>query len=484
MSYLPAAFLGLLCLLPGALLAQDIQRFEQHYDDVLGTTLDLTLYGPDSAALASAANAALAEIKRLDAIFSSRNNNSEVTRLNRERLINGASPELLEIIELCTKWEGLAQQRFSCKLGRVINAWNQAEQTQMLPDRIQLRMLATTIAAAPAPTFYRGSSTITLPEPVELEFSGIAIGYIIDHAFYLLRKAVPDATGIKVDIGGDALYWGQPPLSDGTGWRVSIASPMTSGEVIATLSTINGRAITSRHAHRFRTINGKRYSDVLDPTTGWPVQNDIGLVTVARSAVDTDAATTAMALQNVAQAVAWASAVPDLDVLALDAAGNQATSDAWKDFVAEAIVDDSNSVLSLNYTLPTIVSQGPYSRPYVAIWVTDAQQALRKNLLLLGEDQRWARENTRWWRQVGRANPELIDGTARPTRAPGEYRLTWDGHDEDGELLPAGDYVLHVEAARQDGGHNYQALPFTLGATQTLELPGEGEIGRLHLELK
>jgi thiamine biosynthesis lipoprotein len=474
----------LLALLPGALQAQDVQRFEQHYDDVLGTTLDLTLYGPDPAALASAADAALAEIKRLDAIISSQRSDSEVMRLNRERLINGASPELLEIIELCTKWEGLAPQRFSCKLGRVISAWNQAEQTQTLPDRIKLQMLATTIAAAPAPTFYRGSSTITLTEPVELDFSGIATGYVIDHAFYLLRKSAPDATGIKVDIGGDALYWGQPPLSDGTGWRVDVANPMTNSDTIATLSTINGRAITSRHANRFRTINGEQFSTVLDPATGWPVRNDIGLVTVARAAVDTDAATTAMTLQTVAQAVAWASAVPDLDVLALDAGGNQLTSDAWMDFVAKAIVEDSDSVLSLNYTLPTIQTTGPYSRPYVAIWVTDAQQALRKNLLLLGEDQRWARENTRWWRQVGRQNPKLIDGTARPTRAPGEYRLAWDGLDEAGKRLPAGDYVLHVEAARQDGGHDYQALPFTPGSVKTLELPGEGEIGKLVLEVK
>jgi thiamine biosynthesis lipoprotein len=321
---------------------------------------------------------------------------------------------------------------------------------------------------------------------VELELSGIATGYILDQVFNQLHTRLPDATGIKLDIGGDTLYWGHPPLSDG--WRVGIANPTTTNEsdLLVTLTTHNGRAITeSGHANRFRTIGGKQYSHIFNPATGWPVENSIGSVTVAKTAVASDAAATAMTVMpSVEEAAAWASAIADLDGLAIDSAGHQAVSNDWATFIAEEIVEDNNAVLALNYTLPTFASQTAYARPYVAIWITDSKKALRKNLLLLGKDQRWARENTRWWRQVGRTHPDLLDGTARPTRAPGEYRLTWDGRDEDGMPLPAGDYTLHIEAARQDGGHNYQTLPFTLGTAKTLELAGEGEIGKLVLEIE
>ncbi|MDR0781156.1 MAG: DUF2271 domain-containing protein [Pseudomonadales bacterium] len=478
------ALLYLFWLVPSVSQAQETQRFEQHYEGVLGTTLDLTFYGPDSSEMEAAANAALVEITRLDAIFSSKRSDSEVNRLNRERVINGASTELLDIIELCARWENLAQGRFSCKLGRIITAWDKAEQTQVLPDRVQLQTLATASAAV-QPTLYRGSRTITLPEPVELDLSGIAAGYILDRTFNFLHARLPDVTGIKLDSGGDAIYWGHPPLSEG--WRVDIANPLTTqgNDTLATLSTHNGRAImNNRHVNRFRSIGGQQYSHILVPGTGWPVAGNIGVITVAKSAVTADVATTAMTMQTTKDATLWASTTPDLDALIIDSAGNHAVSNDWATFIAEAIEAETGSVLALNYTLPIVQSQTPYSRPYVAIWVTDVNAKPRKNLLLLGKDQRWARENTRWWRQVGRARPELIDGIARPTRAPGEYRLTWDGHDEDGKPLPTGNYTLHVEAARQDGGHNYQTLPFTLGTAQTLELPGEGEIGRLVLEIK
>ncbi|MDR2212411.1 MAG: DUF2271 domain-containing protein [Pseudomonadales bacterium] len=478
-----------LFLLPSTLAAQDIQnediqKFERHYEGVLGTTLDLTFYGPELGALEAAADIALAEIARLDAIFSNYRSDSEVSRLNRERLISGASPEMLDIIELCALWERVSQNRFSCKLGRIIAIWNQAEQTQELPDRAQLLALAAATAGA-QPQAFRGTRSISLPEPVELELSGIATGYILDQVFNLLHQKLPEATGIKLDIGGDAIYWGQPPLGDG--WRVGIANPLTrsDADLLATLSTHNGRAITaSGHTNRVRRIAGQEFSHIFDPATGWPVQNGIGAVAVAKSAVTSDAAATAMSLQTtVEDAAAWASIQPDLDALAIDASGHQAVSDQWKDFLAEEIVAENARVLTLNYTLPSFQTRGGYSRPYVAIWITDTRQMLRKNLLLLGEDQRWARENSRWWRQVGRSNPGLLDGTARPTRAPGEYQIGWDGLDENGKPLPAGEYMLHLEAARQDGGHNYLSLRFTLGAAQTLELPGEGELGRILLQI-
>src|SRR5690606_10255623 len=125
-----------------ALHAQEMQHFESHYENVLGTTLDLSMYAPDMAQMEAAAEAAVAEIARMDAIVSNYRADSEVMRLNRERMVTGASQELLDIVELCAQWERQTQKRFSCKLGRIIALWNEAERTQQLPDRMELQRLA------------------------------------------------------------------------------------------------------------------------------------------------------------------------------------------------------------------------------------------------------------------------------------------------------------------------------------------------------
>src|SRR5690606_25144906 len=122
--------------------------------------------------------------------------------------------------------------------------------------------------------------------------------------------------------GTDAIYWGQPPAIEG--WHVDIANPLRAGdgEPLVTLST-TGRAITVRgHPDRYRTIAGQRYSHTLVPSTGWPVENGIGTIALASSAVAANVAATAMTLQSIGAAIAWTDAQDNLDAMAMDTSGN------------------------------------------------------------------------------------------------------------------------------------------------------------------
>ena len=60
----------------------------------------------------------------------------------------------------------------------------------------------------------------------------------------------------------------------------------------------------------------------------------------------------------------------------------------------------------------------------------------------------------------------------------------WDGQDYGGTSLLEGDYVLHIEASRQNGGHDYVSQPFTIGAgSREYEHPGQGEVGPFRFTL-
>lgn len=71
-----------------------------------------------------------------------------------------------------------------------------------------------------------------------------------------------------------------------------------------------------------------------------------------------------------------------------------------------------------------------------------------------------------------------------PTRLPGRYKLVWDGRDEQGSVIPPGDYQLMLEASREHGEHDYLNIPFTIEeGMQNVEHEGQGELGDLHLKL-
>jgi thiamine biosynthesis lipoprotein len=145
---------------------------------------------------------------------------------------------------------------------------------------------------------------------------------------------------------------------------------------------------------------------------------------------------------------------------------------------------NSTASFSLDFTIPTL-NVDDYEKPYVAIWITDSNRTVIKNLLLLGKSEQWAQTNKRWWRKSGRHNELLLDGLARPTRKPGNYQLSWDWRDDYGNLVPTGNYQLHIEASREDGELSLATFNFDTNKLPSVKVkPASGELGQLQLKIK
>lgn len=504
----PCLLTAILFLGVSNLEAADDEPFVQHHDGVLGTSFDLTIYGDDTAAMERAAAAAVAEIARLEQIFSTYRADSEMMQLNAALSTTTASPELLEVVQHCVRWYEVTTGKFSCRLGNLQTLWKQAAVTQAVPERPAVRHKAREITQAELFVDV-DARTIRLGAPIALDPSGLAKGYIIDKALAVMRAQLPTAQAIKIDIGGDAVYWGSPP--ERNGWQVAVADPNNTADnqgYLATLALSSKAIAASGHESRKHIIARREFSHILTPRDGWPVEDGTSAVVVAADTVTADAVATALTLQSLVEGIDWVNTLDGVEALVIDSAGHQLSSGGWNALLAQAENLSGNAAntseggaadavpgntsagagsadtLTLDYVLPEFETAS-YNRPYVAIWISDTAQLPRKNLLLLGENERWARENTRWWRRVGRRNPELLDGVARPTRGPGQYQLQWDGKDDFGADLAGGDYILHLEASRENGESSYQALPFVWGKgeAQVQELAPAGELGAIRLEI-
>jgi thiamine biosynthesis lipoprotein len=133
--------------------------------------------------------------------------------------------------------------------------------------------------------------------------------------------------------------------------------------------------------------------------------------------------------------------------------------------------------VEVSYEIPKVEAAN-YRKPYVLVWVTDADKNLVKTLLVQGTKKQYQEDNYVWWRRYGRKEPGLVDAMAKPTRPPGRYTVGWDGTDAAGKRAPQGRYIVHVEAAREHGGHSYQAVEIELGAAPaSASQPGKDELG-------
>lgn len=134
-----------------------------------------------------------------------------------------------------------------------------------------------------------------------------------------------------------------------------------------------------------------------------------------------------------------------------------------------------------------------YHRPYTAIWIEKADQSFAANLAVWydlkmknNEGTKWLKDMRQWWRKSGRDLQMPVDGLSGATRAPGEHTLSVSGAKSPLDKLPAGEYAVVVEAAREVGGREVVRVPFTWPpkAAQSAKAAGEHELGTVTVDVK
>jgi FAD:protein FMN transferase len=110
------------------------------------------------------------------------------------------------------------------------------------------------------------------------------------------------ATSVLVDLGGDIRVAGTRPNSEP--WVIGIRHPERQGEPVALVRLAQGGLATSGDYERFFYIGGKRYSHLLDPRTGWPL-NGFSSVTVTSNCCLEAGKQTTIALLQGENCVSW-----------------------------------------------------------------------------------------------------------------------------------------------------------------------------------
>lgn len=137
--------------------------------------------------------------------------------------------------------------------------------------------------------------------------------------------------------------------------------------------------------------------------------------------------------------------------------------------------------LDVELTLPKIATS-MYARPYVAVWIEDANnKPIRTLQLWIGKDE-WLKDLRSWWRKAGRYDATLVDAVTSATRPAGVYRFAWDGLDDQGNRVQQGEYTFYVEVVREHGGRNYLRQKLQLqNSAFTQQLAATQETGRITL---
>ena len=258
----------------------------------MGTTLEATVYRPTTARAQAHADleAVYQAVIEIDQLMSLYRPESELVALNGQAGAGpiGVSAPTLEVLRAAQHYARLSSGALDITVQPLVELWGfyRMERTsipplaeiqevlrQIGPDRMDLDPAAQTVVLA------AGS---------RIDLGSIAKGYAIDRALASMRaRGVPAAL---IDLGGNIGVLGQPP--DGRPWTVGLRHPRRD-QLIGILRFKSGAVATSGDYDRYFEVEGRRFSHLLDPRTGWPAEEVYSVTVLAPNATAADALSTA-----------------------------------------------------------------------------------------------------------------------------------------------------------------------------------------------
>ena len=263
-------FVVLLLLIAGLLRAGELLRIEDSLD-AMGATFIVIAYADDRVALEQGVAAAFAEANRLDRMLSNYRPESEWSRVNREAAQKPVqvSPELFELLEYCAEVNRESEGTFDISVGPLMRVWGFFRNTGRLPSSAEVAATLEKVGFGNI-VLDRQNQTVRFLKPgVELDPGGIGKGYAVDRMIEKLKEQ--GIQSAMISAGGSSIYGlGSPP--NDTGWTVKIRNPRSYRETAAELKLNNESLSTSGDYEKFFEVDGKMYSHIMDPRTGYPAQ--------------------------------------------------------------------------------------------------------------------------------------------------------------------------------------------------------------------
>jgi thiamine biosynthesis lipoprotein len=278
----------------------------------MGCQFEIYLCGEDREHLIAVGEDALDEIERLNAQLSHYREDSDIARINRhaQRSWVTVEPELYSLLCRCREWHLASDGAFDITAGPLLRLWgfHHGDHRVPPPHEIEQALRHTGMHRL---LFDDQRRMLYFAETgLELNLGAVGKGYALDKAAEVLRMH-----GIHNALlhGGHSTILALGHHPSGDPWSFDIRSPLD-GRILHTVGLSSQALSTSGDEEQFFVQGTTRYSHILDPRTGTPIQNMRRVCTICRSAAESDALSTALFVRGFGWVEAASKICPDLHV--------------------------------------------------------------------------------------------------------------------------------------------------------------------------
>ncbi len=291
---------------------------------LMGSRFDITVVANDSEKGEEYIDLAVNEISRIERLISSWDPNSQTSEINRNA---GVKPvkvdkELFDLIQRAIGISKLSDGAFDISYASMDKVWKFDGSMTQMPDEETIRNSVSKVGFQNILLDKENSSVFLKLSGMKIGFGAIGKGYAADKAKALLiEKGV--VSGI-INASGDMNTWGLQP--DGKEWKVAITNPMDKNKAFALMPVSNSAVVTSGNYEKYVTFNGKQYSHIIDPRTGYPTTGIISVTVFAPKAEIADALATSIFVMGIEVGLNRVNQLPKIECIIIDDKGAIHTS--------------------------------------------------------------------------------------------------------------------------------------------------------------
>lgn len=299
---------------------------------LMGTMVEVTLYDVTSEGGAELSEKAFSEIRRLEELFSSYKDTSEVSLINKAKKDEPIklSEEVFFVLEKAMEIAHISHGIFDPTIGVMKDIWSFSGEEKKLPTKVELDK-ALELVDYRLLNLNRENSTVTkLEDGVLINLGGIAKGYIVGMAMEELKTAGLMTATIKA--GGDLFILNETgePIKVG----VKHPRPMEDnpGELYGVITVhYSGAVTTSGDYERYFTgVDGKRYHHIIDTRTGYPATASQSATVFSPNPLIADVMSTTLFILGPKEGFRFLEIINDAEALIIDSNGKGFTSTGMK----------------------------------------------------------------------------------------------------------------------------------------------------------
>lgn len=293
-----------------------MQKFSRSLK-LMGNNFTITVVAEEEAVAMENIDLAIAEIRRIEQLFTTFKNDSQTNLINENAGIGPVKvdAEVFALIERSIAISNLTQGAFDITYGSIDKSlWNFDKNMTSLPSQETAKKMVHLVNYRNI-VLDKEHGTVYLREKgMRIGFGGIGKGYAAEMARKILIN-----NGVKsgiINASGDLTTWGFQP--NGKPWTIGIANPDLPSSAFSYMEISNMAVATSGNYEKYILIGGKKYSHTIDPKTGLPITGIKSVTVISGNAEFADAMATPIAVMGIRAGLYMINQIPGLHCIIID----------------------------------------------------------------------------------------------------------------------------------------------------------------------